>query len=45
MLRRLESLLIERMSESVSVERAIPPPALDERRMMLLAMSWVLRSE
>lgn len=42
MFRRFESLLIFRMSESVRGVCWIPPLALDERRMTLLAMMVVL---
>lgn len=42
MFRRLDSLLMFRMSASVRGVWAIPPPCFEERRMMLLAISWVL---
>jgi hypothetical protein len=42
MLRRLASLLMFRMSVSVSGVCAIPPPCFDESRMTLLAMIDVL---
>lgn len=42
MFRRFDSLLMFRMSESVRGVWAIPPPCLDDRRMTLLAMIWVL---
>lgn len=42
MLRRLESLLMFRMSVSVRGVWAMPPPCFEERRMILFAISWVL---
>lgn len=44
MVRRLESLLMLRMSVSVKMDWAIPPPALEERRITLFAIKDVLQS-